>query len=293
MDIYNILITGADGQLGNCLKEAVDSTTRDTFYFTDVGELDITNRKAINEFVIDNNINIIVNCAAYTNVDKAEEDYDKAELLNSTAVRFLADAIKNNNGWIFHISTDYIFGGSKQNTPIKETDRVCPSSVYGLTKLHGENQILDRNTKHLILRTAWLYSPYGKNFVKTMLELFLSKVELKVVFDQVGTPTYAIDLANAIFDIIDNRKFIGNEGVYHFSNEGICSWYDFAQMISQITDNKSCNILPCLSAEFPSKVIRPNYSVLDKSKFKQTFGIEIPFWYSSLEDCIHNINVSN
>lgn len=293
----NILITGANGQLGNCMRNAVANATQnancksqDTYIFTDLAELDITNADAVKEIVKDKDIKVIVNCAAYTNVDKAETDEDFAELLNAKAVRNLADAIKINEGTLIHVSTDYVFGGSLGNTPRTEDEPANPTGVYGQTKLHGEQQIADSGVKALIFRTAWLYSEYGKNFVKTMLNLTSVKPQLKVVFDQVGTPTYAQDLANAIFDIIENRKMDGNEGIYHFSNEGVCSWYDFTKMIAEIADNSHCDIQPCHSNEFPSPVVRPSYSVLDKTKYKETFNSKVPYWTDSLKKCIANIS---
>lgn len=284
----NILVTGANGQLGNCMRNAAKGST-DNYIFTDVAELDITDASSVMKMVADNNIKVIVNCAAYTNVDKAETDAEFAEILNATAVENLAKAVKANDGTLIHISTDYVFGGSLGNTPRNETEPVNPTGVYGLTKLHGEQAIDNIGCKALIFRTAWLYSEYGKNFVKTMLNLTATKPELKVVFDQVGTPTYAQDLADAIFDIIENRKFDGNEGLYHFSNEGVCSWFDFTKMIAEYAGNKGCNIQPCHSDEFPSPVVRPSYSVLDKTKYKQTFGKAVPYWTDSLKVCIKHL----
>ena len=285
----NILITGANGQLGNCMRNAAKDS-KDNYIFTDVAELDITDAEAVTKAVKDNDIKVIVNCAAYTNVEKAETDRDFAELLNAKAVRNLADAVKANDGTLIHVSTDYVFGGSLGNTPRSEEEPVNPTGVYGETKLHGERQIAESGVKALVIRTAWLYSEYGKNFVKTMLNLTSSKPELKVVFDQVGTPTYAQDLADTIFDIIENRRFDGNEGVYHYSNEGVCSWYDFTKMIAEIAGNTGCDIQPCHSDEFPSPVTRPSYSVLDKTKIKETFGIRVPYWTDSLKKCIANLN---
>lgn len=285
----NILITGANGQLGNCMRN-VAKDSKDNYVFTDVAELDITDAEAVTKAVKDNDIKVIVNCAAYTNVEKAETDRDFAELLNAKAVRNLADAVKANDGTLIHVSTDYVFGGSLGNTPRNEEEPVNPTGVYGETKLHGERQIAESGVKALVIRTAWLYSEYGKNFVKTMLNLTSSKPELKVVFDQVGTPTYAQDLADTIFGIIENRRFDGNEGVYHYSNEGVCSWYDFTKMIAEIAGNTGCDIQPCHSDEFPSPVTRPSYSVLDKTKIKDTFGIRVPYWTDSLKKCIANLN---
>ncbi len=292
----NILVTGANGQLGTCIRNAVKNNsengkrkTENEYIFTDVAELDITNPEAVNKAVKDNDIKVIVNCAAYTNVDKAESDANFAEVLNAKAVRNLADAVKANDGTLIHVSTDYVFGGSLGNTPRTEEEPANPTGVYGLTKLHGEQQIEDSGVKSLIFRTAWLYSEYGKNFVKTMLNLTSTKPELKVVFDQVGTPTYAQDLADVIFEIIETGKMDGNEGIYHYSNEGVCSWYDFTKMIAEIAGNNECNIQPCHSDEFPSPVTRPSYSVLDKTKVKDTFGITVPYWTDSLKKCINNL----
>lgn len=284
----NILVTGANGQLGNCMRKAAVKS-KDNYIFTDVAELDITDAKAVSKAVRDNDIHIIVNCAAYTNVDKAENDVAIAETLNAIAVDNLAQAIKSNNGTLIHISTDYVFGGSTGNTPRTETEPANPTGVYGMTKLHGEQALEASGCKALILRTAWLYSEYGKNFVKTMLNLTSTKPELKVVFDQAGTPTYAQDLADAIHYIIENRKFDGNEGIYHYSNEGVCSWFDFTKAIAEIAGNKECDIRPCHSDEFPSPVKRPAYSVLDKTKFKNIFGLCVPYWTDSLKVCIKNL----
>ena len=284
----NILVTGANGQLGNCIRSAAKAS-KDNYIFTDVAELDITDADAVKRMVSDKDIKVIVNCAAYTNVDKAETDEDLAEKLNALAVYNLAQAIKVNGGTLIHISTDYVFGGSHGNTPRNETESVNPTGVYGMTKLHGEQAIEASGCKALIFRTAWLYSEYGKNFVKTMLNLTSSKPELNVVFDQVGTPTYAQDLADAIYDIIDNRKYEGNEGIYHYSNEGVCSWYDFTKAIAEIAGNDCCDVQPCHSDEFPSPVVRPSYSVLDKTKLKNTFGLRVPYWTVSLKVCIKNL----
>ncbi len=284
----NILVTGANGQLGNCIRNA-SKDSEDTYIFTDIAELDITDAEAVNKMVKDNNVKVIINCAAYTNVDKAETDVPLAEKLNCDAVANLANAIKANDGTLIHISTDYVFGGDPYNTPCREDQKGTPTGVYGLTKLHGEQAIKASGCKALIFRTAWLYSEYGRNFVKTMLNLTATKPELKVVFDQTGTPTYAQDLADAIVNIVTNRKFEGNEGIYHYSNEGVCSWYDFTKVIAQMVGNNSCNIQPCHSDEFPSQVKRPAYSVLDKSKFKNTFGINVSYWTASLGICIDNL----
>lgn len=284
----NILVTGANGQLGNCMRKASEGS-RDRYIFTDVAELDITDAQAVARMVKENDVKVIVNCAAYTNVDKAETDAEFAEILNAKAVRNLADAVKAVEGTLIHISTDYVFGGSQGNTPRTEAEPTNPTGVYGVTKLHGEQQIAESGVKALIFRTAWLYSEYGKNFVKTMLNLTATKPMLKVVFDQVGTPTYAQDLADAIFHIIDNGMMEGNEGIYHYSNEGVCSWYDFTKSIAAIAGNDRCDIEPCHSDEFPSPVVRPSYSVLDKTKFKATFGLAVPYWIDSLRKCMDGI----
>lgn len=281
----NILVTGANGQLGNEMR-IVSRNSQDHYIFTDVAELDITNAMAVEKIVNDNDIKAIINCAAYTNVDKAEDDYDFAELLNATAVKHLAQAIKKNAGILIHVSTDYVFGGTKNNTPCSEDEPANPTGVYGITKLHGEQSIIETGCKHLIIRTAWLYSEFGKNFVKTMLNLTATKPNLNVVFDQVGSPTYAYDLAQAIFNIVENRKYEGQDGIYHYSNEGVCSWYDFTKMIAEYAGHTVCDIQPCHSDEFPSKVVRPSYSVLDKTKIKKTFDIHIPYWTDSLKRCL-------
>lgn len=290
----NILVTGANGQLGNCLRIAAKDSD-DKHIFTDIADddhtkcLDITDAKSVAQMVMDNDVKIIVNCAAYTNVDAAEDNQALAELLNSTAVRNLAEAAKANNGTLIHISTDYVFGKEPYNVPCREDQKGTPTGIYGMTKLHGEQQIAESGVKSLIFRTAWFYSEYGKNFVKTMLNLTATKPKLKVVFDQAGTPTYAQDLADAISHIIENRMMDGNEGIYHYSNEGVCSWFDFTRMIAEYAGNTACDIQPCHSDEFPSKVTRPAYSVLDKTKFKQTFGLKVPYWTDSLKKCIKNI----
>ena len=271
----NILVTGANGQLGNEMR-IVTVGSKDKYIFTDVVEvegqnttiLDITNIDAIRSIVKDCNIKAIINCAAWTNVDGAEapDQQNLVELLNAKAPENLAIAMKEVGGLLVHISTDYVFGGDPYNTPCKEDQKGTPTGVYGLTKLHGEQNIINSGADYLIFRTAWLYSEFGKNFVKTMLNLTSTKPQLKVVFDQVGTPTYAYDLAKAIFDIIENRKYTGNTGIYHYSNEGVCSWYDFTKMIAEYSGQTECDILPCHSEEFPSPVKRPAYSVLDKTE---------------------------
>ena len=285
----NILVTGANGQLGNEIQK-VSKHSQDHYIFTDVCEgyekLDITNLDAIRQMVVQFDVKCIINCAAWTNVDAAETAGDIVEQLNAKAPENLAMAMKEVEGLLVHISTDYVFGGDPYNTPCREDQKGSPTGVYGQTKLYGEQRILATGVKHIIIRTAWLYSEFGKNFVKTMLSLTATKPQLKVVFDQCGTPTYAGDLADVIYDIIENRKFDNNEGIYHFSNEGVCSWYDFTKVIAQMAGHTTCDIQPCHSDEFPSPVKRPAYSVLDKSKIKDTFGITIPYWTDSLRKCI-------
>lgn len=288
----NILVTGANGQLGNEMQ-IVSKNSKDRYIFTDVCDgyqkLDITDLASIRKMVKDNDINCIVNCAAWTNVDKAETAGEIVETLNATAPENLAIAMKEVNGLLVHISTDYVFGGDPYNTPCREDQKGTPTGVYGLTKLHGEEKIKAVGGHYIIIRTAWLYSEFGHNFVKTMLNLTATKPQLKVVFDQTGTPTYAGDLANVIFDILENRKFDGNDGIYHFSNEGVCSWYDFTKKIAELAGHEECDIEPCHSNEFPSPVKRPAYSVLDKTKIKETFGIKIPYWVESLKKCEANL----
>lgn len=317
----NILVTGANGQLGNEMRILAKNSV-DKYIFTDVVDasevsiamlkklagddintntehLDITNLDAIRKIVFDNNIKVIVNCAAWTNVDAAETAGEIVETLNATAPENLAKAMKEMNGLLVHISTDYVFGGNPYNTPCKEDQIGTPTGVYGLTKLHGEQKIQATGCNYVILRTAWLYSEFGKNFVKTILNLTSTKPQLKVVFDQVGTPTYALDLANAIMTIIEDYKKEWNlkpefwnyskTVIYHFSNEGVCSWFDFAKLIAEIAGNKECDILPCHSDEFPSPVKRPSFSVLDKTKVKSTFGISVPYWTDSLKVCMNNL----
>ena len=287
----NILVTGANGQLGSEMRR-LGSVSPNNYIFTDVAELDITDANAVIAAVKENAIGIIINCAAYTNVDKAESDEATAELINSTAVRNLAVAMKEAGGTLFHVSTDYVFG-LDGNTPRTEDMPVNPLGVYGRTKLNGELAIKESGCKALIFRTAWLYSEFGNNFLKTMLRLTAEREQLNVVFDQVGTPTYAGDLALAIFSIIEAGVYEGNEGLYHFSNEGVCSWYDFAVEIAAAAGNTNCRINPCHSCEFPSPVTRPPYSVLDKTKIKNTFDIDIPHWRESMEYCIKRIKATN
>ena len=295
----NILVTGANGQLGNEMR-IVTKGSSDKYIFTDVNQveglettyLDITDIDAIRTIVPDNDIKAIVNCAAWTNVDACENDEKLAALaekLNADAPKNLAAAMKEVNGVLFHISTDYVFGQEPYNTPCNPNQKGTPTGVYGATKKHGEENILASGCDYIILRTAWLYSEFGKNFCKTMLNLTATKPNLSVVFDQCGTPTYAYDLAAAIFEIITERKYEGNTGIYHYSNEGVTSWYDFTQMIARISGHLECDIQPCYSTEYPSPVKRPSYSVLDKKTFKDTFGIKVPYWVDSLETCIKNI----
>lgn len=290
----NILVTGANGQLGNEVQIMSKQSAKDHYFFTDVCDgyekLDITDIEKVRAFVKAHEINCIINCAAWTNVDKAETAGDIVETLNAVAPENLAKVMKEAGGLLVHISTDYVFGGDPYNTPCREDQKGTPTGVYGLTKLHGEQKIEATGCDHVIIRTAWLYSEFGHNFVKTMLNLTATKPMLKVVFDQTGTPTYAGDLANVIFDIVENRKFEGNTGVYHFSNEGVCSWYDFTKMIALLAGHTDCDIEPCHSDEYPSPVTRPAYSVLDKTKIKETFGVKIPYWLDSLKKCMNNIN---
>lgn len=287
MQNKRILVTGANGQLGSEMRR-LGAVSPNEYIFTDIAELDITNRDAVTTFLVEQNIDVIVNCAAYTNVDRAEDDEAMAELINATAVRNLAEAAKQVDATLFHISTDYVFG-SEGNTPRKEGMPLNPLGAYGRTKLHGEQAIAEVGAKAIIIRTAWLYSEFGNNFLKTMLRLTAEKENLNVVFDQVGTPTYAGDLALAIFSIIEGDYYAGHEGVYHFSNEGVCSWYDFAKEIAIAVGHTKCQINPCHSSEFSSKVARPSYSVLDKTKIKQTFGVDIPHWRESMIYCLKRI----
>lgn len=287
MQSKKILITGANGQLGSEMRR-LGAVSPNEYLFTDVAELDITNKEAVMAFVEENKVDVVVNCAAYTNVDKAEDDEATAELINATAVRNLAEAMKAVDGTLFHVSTDYVFG-NEGNTPRSEDMPLNPLGAYGRTKLHGEQAIAEVGAKAIIIRTAWLYSEFGNNFLKTMLRLTAEKESLNVVFDQVGTPTYAGDLALAIFSIIEGDLYAGNEGVYHFSNEGVCSWYDFAIEIAVAAGHDNCKVQPCHSSEFPSKVTRPPFSVLDKTKIKTTFGIEIPHWRDSMLYCLQRL----
>lgn len=288
----NILVTGANGQLGNEMQ-LVSKNSKDHYIFTDVCDgytkLDITNIEDIRNMVQKNDVRCIINCAAWTNVDKAETAGNIVETLNAVAPENLAKVMKEVDGLLVHISTDYVFGGDPYNTPCKEDMKGTPTGVYGLTKLHGEEKIQATGVNHIILRTAWLYSEFGQNFVKTMMNLTATKPQLKVVFDQCGTPTYVGDLAETIFTIIEGRQYEGKSGIYHFSNEGVCSWYDFTIKIAELAGNTTCDIQPCHSNEFPSPVKRPAYSVLDKTKIKETFGIKIPYWVDSLKKCMKNL----
>ena len=301
----NILVTGANGQLGNEMR-IISQKSNDNYIFTDVNEaegvettyLDITDLEAIREMVKDNKVEAIVNCAAWTNVDACETDEKLAvlaEKLNADAPENLAKAMKEANGLLLQISTDYVFGKEPYNTPCKETQKGTPTGVYGTTKLHGEQKIIATGVKYIIIRTAWLYSEFGKNFCKNMLNLTATKPSLKVVFDQCGTPTYALDLAKAIGTVIEDYKKESlateytNTGIYHFSNEGVCSWYDCTKMIAEYRGHADCEINPCYSADYPSPVKRPAYSVLDKSKIKNVFGVKVPYWTDSLKICINNL----
>jgi len=290
-----ILVTGANGQLGNEMR-IVAKQSNDCYIFTDVNEaegvkttyLDITNLDAVRKMVVDNAVDVIVNCAAYTNVDKAEEDVALATILNVQAPDNLATVMTEVGGLLVHISTDYVFGGCPYNTPCKEDQQGTPTGVYGQTKLFGERAIQSHCGNYVIIRTAWLYSEFGKNFCKTMMNLTAAKPQLKVVFDQVGTPTYALDLAKAIAVVIE--KFDDSQtGVYHYSNEGVCSWFDFTKMIAEYNGTIECDVQPCHSDEFPSPVKRPAYSVLDKTKIKEVFGVAVPYWTESLKKCIYNL----
>ncbi len=309
----NILVTGANGQLGNEMRIIAKDST-DKYIFTDVNQvegietayLDITDLEAIRKMVADNEVKVIVNCAAWTNVDACETDEKLAALaekLNAEAPKYLAVAMKEVGGLLVHVSTDYVFGSEPYNTPCSPCQQGTPTGVYGATKKHGEENIIASGCDHVILRTAWLYSEFGKNFCKTMLNLTATKPALKVVFDQCGTPTYALDLARAIAVVVEDYKVAhssrltaqgyAKSGIYHYSNEGVTSWYDFTQMIAKIAGNTDCDIQPCYSSEYPSPVKRPAYSVLDKKTFKEAFGVGVPYWVDSLETCIRNIKNQN
>lgn len=291
----NVLVTGANGQLGNEMR-LIARGSNDCYIFADVNQmegvdttfLDITDLDAVRKMVAEYQVEAIVNCAAYTNVDAAENNEALAERLNAEAPENLAKAMKEVDGLLIQISTDYVFGKEPYNVPCKEEQQGTPTGVYGLTKLHGEQRVIATGCKYVIVRTAWLYSEYGKNFCKTIMQLTATKPQLKVVFDQVGTPTYAWDLAKAIAVILE--RFDGTQtGVYHYSNEGVCSWYDFAKMIAEYSGAKNCDVQPCHSDEFPSPVKRPSYSVLDKTKIKEAFGVEVPYWTDSLKECVYKI----
>ncbi len=298
----NILVTGANGQLGNEMR-IISRHTGDNYTFTDVVGaegvettiLDITDADAVKRIVAEKGIRCIVNCAAYTNVDKAESDEALCRRLNADAPKILAEAVKEVGGLLVQISTDYVFGGDPYNTPCREEQKGTPTGVYGKTKLDGEKYIQKVGCDYVIIRTAWLYSEFGRNFVKTMLNLTATKPALKVVFDQAGTPTYAYDLANVIkavlADYADENPSSGytKNGIYHFSNEGVCSWYDFTKKIAELSGHTACDIQPCHSDEFPSPVKRPAYSVLDKTKIKNTFGVGVPYWTDSLKACMDNM----
>lgn len=290
-----ILVTGANGQLGNEMR-IIAKNSGDNYIFTDVNQvegvettyLDITDLDAVRQCVVANKVDVIVNCAAYTNVDAAETNGELAEKLNAEAPENLAKAMKEVGGFLIQISTDYVFGKEPYNVPCREDQKGTPTGIYGMTKLHGEQRIQIVGCDYVIIRTAWLYSEFGKNFCKTMMNLTATKSQLKVVFDQVGTPTYAYDLAKAIEVVI--AKFDGSQvGVYHYSNEGVCSWYDFTKMIAEYNGTTDCDIQPCHSDEFPSSVKRPSYSVLDKTKIKEMFDVEVPYWTDSLRKCINNL----
>jgi dTDP-4-dehydrorhamnose reductase len=294
----NILVTGANGQLGNEMRIIAQNST-DQYIFTDVNQvegvettyLDITDFEAIRKMVSENEVKAIVNCAAWTNVDACETDEQLAALaekLNAEAPQHLAKAMKEVDGLLIHVSTDYVFGQEPYNTPCHPEQKGTPTGVYGATKKQGEENILASGCNHIILRTAWLYSEFGKNFCKTMMNLTATKPQLKVVFDQVGTPTYALDLAQAIAVVIE--KFDGSQtGIYHYSNEGVCSWFDFTKMIAEYNGTTDCDVQPCHSNEFPSPVTRPSYSVLDKTKIKEVFGVKVPYWTDSLKKRISNL----
>ncbi len=302
MSNMNILVTGANGQLGNEMR-IVAAGSSHRYIFTDVNQvegvettfLDITDLDAVRSLVAMEGVNAIVNCAAYTNVDASETNGALAEKLNAEAPENLAKAMKEVDGLLVHISTDYVFGGEPYNTPCREDQKGTPTGVYGLTKLHGEENIIAAGCNYVIIRTAWLYSEFGKNFCKTMMNLTATKPQLNVVFDQVGTPTYALDLARAIEVVLEDyaAELSGGKysktGVYHYSNEGVCSWYDFTKMIADYSGRTECDVQPCHSNEFPSPVKRPAYSVLDKTKIKEVFGVKVPYWTDSLQRCIANL----
>lgn len=279
----NILVTGSNGQLGNEMRVLSAQHPKHRYFFTDIAELDICDKEAVTAFVAANAIDLIVNCAAYTNVDKAEEDEVTAMKINADAVGILgSQGVK-----VIHVSTDYVFSGD-EHVPCKESDSVAPRTAYGRTKYEGEKRLLAACPEAVILRTAWLYSEFGNNFVKTMIKLGREKESLGVVFDQIGTPTYAADLAQAIFTVIETPCW--HPGIYHFTNEGVCSWFDFTIAIHELVGIKNCHVSPILSEEYAYKTPRPHYSVLDKSKFKKTFGVEIPYWIDGLKRCVKLLN---
>lgn len=285
--MLNILITGANGQLGSALRR-LGGVSPHNYICTDVAQLDITDADAVMQSVRENRVDVIVNCAAYTNVEKAEEDESTADLLNHLAAGNLAAAAKATGATLFHISTDYVFDGTAHR-PYTEDMAPSPLGAYGRTKLAGEQAVTASGCRHLIFRTAWLYSEFGNNFLKTMLRLTSERDRLNVVFDQVGTPTYAGDLALAIFSVIESERYAGREGVYHFTNEGVCSWYDFAAEIAAAAGHDTCRIVPCRTSEFPAKAVRPAYSVLDKTKIKTAFDMEIPHWRESMLYCLKQL----
>lgn len=285
----NILITGANGQLGNEMRVLSTEYPEYTYFFTDVAELDICDAPAVRNFVKENDIHVIVNCAAYTAVDKAEENVELCTRLNADAVGYLAEAAEANGAEFIQISTDYVFDGTA-HVPYKETEPVCPNSVYGRTKLAGEQNALTLCTRAMVIRTAWLYSSFGNNFVKTMIRLGKERDSLGVIFDQIGTPTYARDLARAIYAVIVQGV---QPGIYHFSNEGVCSWYDFTKAIHRLVGITTCKVNPLHTEEYPTPAKRPHYSVLDKSKIKATYEIDIPYWMDSLQNCINQLIVDN
>lgn len=283
-----ILVTGANGQLGRALRSA-SAGSADKYIWTDVAELDITDADAVAAMIAAERVDLVVNCAAYTNVDAAESDVEAARRLNTDAPGILAQAAREAGAAIIHISTDYVFGGSRSTVPYGEDMVPAPLGVYGETKLDGEREVVARNPRHIIIRTAWLYSETGRNFVRTMLDLTSRLPQVKVVFDQVGTPTYAADLARAIVTIIGCRGWDSAPGIYHYSDEGICSWFDLAHRVARVSGHASCRVQPCHSSEYSSPVKRPEYSVLDKSKIKQTFGVDVPYWTDSLDICVANL----
>lgn len=281
----NILITGANGQLGNEMRLLAGENEGYNYFFTDVAELDICDERAVMDFVTCHQIDIIVNCAAYTAVDKAEDNQELCNRLNAVAPGFLAKAVAARNGYLVQVSTDYVFDGTA-HIPYKEDQPTCPNSVYGMTKLAGEQEALKYCSNTMVIRTAWLYSSFGNNFVKTMIRLGKEKESLGVIFDQIGTPTYARDLAAVIFTAI-NKGIV--PGIYHFSNEGVCSWYDFTKAIHRLAGITACHVKPLHTEDYPTKAVRPHYSVLDKTKIKETYGVEVPYWMDSLAECIEKL----